>query len=1308
MCCRFPLSWIVLGWSTRARWNLLLAWIGIGLFLFPASGMAQTLTPIRVVYSQVRIRSGPSTSYTHIGWVYSGQVFVPTARQADSTYGAWYRIPLPSTSSEGEWGWVAQRDIDGTVLVVEDSSYSSKVRTIMNDEGIGWRFRTQAGTSYSFLQDSYGNDLRAWNGQPWVWVSSASGSDTCDWYSFYVPYRLNSLNWQSTMWLRNDAVRPAATIEGYVRDPAGRPVSGVSIDAYLPDFTRIREVTTDSSGFYRISLVPPCRQVNLDVSHPNYLEQTVNVYNLSSGETRRQDITIEPALPDLIVTFLSGPSSGQIGGQIAVQANIRNQGYISAGSFRLGFYFSTDPTITLGDVFSGYTCSFSGLSAGNSATCSGNIGVPSSLSPGTYYLGAIVDDIGQVTESNEGNNARAADSGPITLYRSNNPPVAAFVMCANTESGVDCKPNGSVLSVTLTSGSTILVGFSGANSSDPDGDPLSYRWQIDGVQVSTDRDFSYNVGQGTHNVLLTVTDSHGASSQATGTIVVNVQSCTYTISPASASFGASGGSGTVSVSAPLGCSWTAVSNVSWISIVSGASGSGNGTVTYSVASNNSASSRTGTLTIAGQTFTVYQSGTSLYTISGRVRDGSGNPIPGVTLSDSVGHTATTDSNGSYALSGLAAGMYTITPSKSGYTFSPPSRTVSVPPDATGLDFVGTNCQITVAPSRLELDPQGGEKILKVTTNSDCSWQVEINVPWITLLSPDAQRGPGMVILRIDPNLSLESREGSVQIGGQIIQVFQQGIGCGGVARALSDQIMCRVYLDIPPTTPSFYINYINDNINDKNADFRKLGMNVAEFLYNQYTYTQKVSVSPALPNSRLIILDFGAPAVVTDQIGMSLFQTNRNMMATITETKGYVDSFISGYITWFISNNINVDMPILIVGIGTNNSGDQNIYESHGKMMAKIVNELNQVYSQTIDTQTPVLIVGAIDSENTKSGPYYSAPITTAKWYTSYLTNSSWILVDFGNPHWDGNDCSDNCWTENDVRNRVNGFGLGRTGVVGQVYTSSFVKDWKKILSTTVDLRSRLWGVMTQWGACEQKKDDPSCFSTFSPITAYNKITNDLGIRPRWLTDIRWLKANTNPPVIWGIGWQISIPQSLSFNYLRLQWSANDSDGDYLIYEVSYIPQPGREIVLGTTNDTNFTVDLNQLPGSSSGRFMITAFDGFHFVTALSEPLWIPEKPPSAWIIAPSDGAIVRVGYPIELNGEAADPELGMIPEEQLVWSSDRDGILGYGRSITINNLSVGIHIITLRATDLSGQVATAQIRLVVAPYQIYLPIISK
>ena len=89
------------------------------------------------------------------------------------------------------------------------------------------------------------------------------------------------------------------------------------------------------------------------------------------------------------------------------------------------------------------------------------------------------------------------------------------------------------------------------------------------------------------------------------------------------------------------------------------------------------------------TVTVQDCPSQTYTISGRVTDGSGNPISGISISDGTGHTVTTDSNGNYTLSDLPVGTYTITPGRSGYTFSPVSRTVSMPPSATDQNFTGT-------------------------------------------------------------------------------------------------------------------------------------------------------------------------------------------------------------------------------------------------------------------------------------------------------------------------------------------------------------------------------------------------------------------------------------------------------------------------------------------------------------------------------------------------------------------------------------------------------------------------------------------
>ena len=83
--------------------------------------------------------------------------------------------------------------------------------------------------------------------------------------------------------------------------------------------------------------------------------------------------------------------------------------------------------------------------------------------------------------------------------------------------------------------------------------------------------------------------------------------CTYSISPASVALGPSSRSGSVSVTASVEtCPWTAASNADWVTVTSGSSGRGNGTVYYSCAANKTGAVRNGTIAIADQTFTITQ------------------------------------------------------------------------------------------------------------------------------------------------------------------------------------------------------------------------------------------------------------------------------------------------------------------------------------------------------------------------------------------------------------------------------------------------------------------------------------------------------------------------------------------------------------------------------------------------------------------------------------------------------------------------------------------------------------------------------
>jgi hypothetical protein len=116
-----------------------------------------------------------------------------------------------------------------------------------------------------------------------------------------------------------------------------------------------------------------------------------------------------------------------------------------------------------------------------------------------------------------------------------------------------------------------------------------------------------------------VVSSNGAGETGTFNLAVTSSAgtvalfggCTYSINPLGDSFAAAGGSGNVTVTAPGGCAWTAVSNnPSFIHVTAGSSGSGNGSVSYTVDPNTGVA-RTGSITIAGLTFSITQAAGSV-------------------------------------------------------------------------------------------------------------------------------------------------------------------------------------------------------------------------------------------------------------------------------------------------------------------------------------------------------------------------------------------------------------------------------------------------------------------------------------------------------------------------------------------------------------------------------------------------------------------------------------------------------------------------------------------------------------------------
>jgi hypothetical protein len=80
----------------------------------------------------------------------------------------------------------------------------------------------------------------------------------------------------------------------------------------------------------------------------------------------------------------------------------------------IGFYLSTNDYISTADTLLGMNYGMWGT-AGFTGTVTRTLSIPSSIAPGTYYLGFILDPNNAVSEANE-NNGYQKMPRPIVIY----------------------------------------------------------------------------------------------------------------------------------------------------------------------------------------------------------------------------------------------------------------------------------------------------------------------------------------------------------------------------------------------------------------------------------------------------------------------------------------------------------------------------------------------------------------------------------------------------------------------------------------------------------------------------------------------------------------------------------------------------------------------------------------------------------------------------------------------------------------------------------------------------------------------------
>ncbi len=118
----------------------------------------------------------------------------------------------------------------------------------------------------------------------------------------------------------------------------------------------------------------------------------------------------------------------------------------------------------------------------------------------------------------------------------------------------------------------------------------------------------------------------------------------------------------------------------------------------------------------------------------------------------------------------------------------------------------------------------------------------------------------------------------------------------------------------------------------------------------------------------------------------------------------------------------------------------------------------------------------------------------------------------------------------------------------------------------------------------------------------------------------------------------------------------------------------------------------------SSGDHTITlvATDSNGATGTDSVVVTVENTAPTATITNPATASSYVGGSLVIFTGAGTDDEDGNLYGAALVWTSDRDGFIGTGRSFSISTLSVGTHRITLTVTDKSGAAAVATITVII------------
>jgi hypothetical protein len=352
----------------------------------------------------------------------------------------------------------------------------------------------------------------------------------------------------------------------------------------------------------------------------------------------------------------------------------------------------------------------------------------------------------------------SSDAGTGTVIRGNAPPGFSYTQCSRSDGG-PCSATGSEMTAelgTLDAGETVAV-------------------NIDATQLAPIPEGAYvenSVSVSTNEFDTQVESNTASSGYVEGT-------CAGPLTPSGAAFTSAGGQGAMTF--PCVSLWSAQSTAEWITVLTGHTGNGPGSVTYAVAPHGEIVSRTGTIIAGGMIFNISQAAVCTYQLDS---SGSTLPIGGGTgsffLSTQAGCPWNASSNQTWAVvttpsgSGQGPVNFTVNANSSGVqrtaTISVGGRTHVITQQA-----AASSCVTSLTPGSDTVIAQGKRATFSIAATAGCAWSASSSASWLEVF-PTSGTGSASTQWTAYPNFGTQPRTATITVGDKVFTVTQTVFG----------------------------------------------------------------------------------------------------------------------------------------------------------------------------------------------------------------------------------------------------------------------------------------------------------------------------------------------------------------------------------------------------------------------------------------------------------------------------------------------------------------------------------------------------